>query len=738
MAEENAITTVFKADISQFSASTQQLNQYVRAVNSQFEAATAGMGKWSDNADGLRAKITQLNGVLEADKKKLADLTAQYKKMEDAGEGNSYQANQLKIAINKQIATIKKTEKQTDDYTQALKELDEAGVKTKKELDALTASQEKQGNSAGAVAGKLAKGLGIGMAAVGTAAVAAGKKMWDFANDVSASGDEIDKESQKLSISAESYQKLSYAMERSGADINDVSKGIKTITKEMADVENGVDGAGASFEKLGVSMKNADGSMKSTEQVLMDSIDALANMENETQRNALAQEIFGRSASELNPLLNSGGEAIKQLMQECEDYGMVMSDDAVLASASFQDALTKLNGTMSGVKNNLVGAMLPSLTLITDGFTDMMAGVDGGGEKMRQGMTDLVSRITEATPKLMEMVTTIAHAFLESAPSILKALADGIIEAVPTLIPVIVDVTSQLIQVLVELAPKLIEAVAQICSQLGATLSEQLPILIPIIIDGVMNLAGAILDNLDLIIDAAISIIMALADGLISALPQLIAKAPVIIDKLVQAFTQNMPKIIQAGIELTIKLAEGLVQAIPQLISALPEIIMSIVRGLLECIPELVKCGGELLKGLFKGLLNPKVIWENIKKLGNSILDGVKKFFGIKSPSKMFENQIGKNLALGIASGFDKEMPDVTRDMNAALKTLTPSLQVDPVLTPLGGGGGWIDRLADLMDARQGTVVNNYSFDYKFERVQTSRIALHQAQLETKRIVTGG
>ena len=71
MAEENTINTIFKADISQFSASTQQLNTYIKTVNSEFGVATASMGKWSDSTDGLQAKITQLNKTLEAEKLKL-------------------------------------------------------------------------------------------------------------------------------------------------------------------------------------------------------------------------------------------------------------------------------------------------------------------------------------------------------------------------------------------------------------------------------------------------------------------------------------------------------------------------------------------------------------------------------------------------------------------------------------------------------------------------------------------
>ena len=91
MADERTITTVFKADISNFSASTQQLNRYVAQVNAEFKDATASMGKWNDNADGLRAKINQLNGLYDAETKKLQALEAEYNELTDEQKKNTAQ-----------------------------------------------------------------------------------------------------------------------------------------------------------------------------------------------------------------------------------------------------------------------------------------------------------------------------------------------------------------------------------------------------------------------------------------------------------------------------------------------------------------------------------------------------------------------------------------------------------------------------------------------------------------------
>ena len=135
MAEnEREITTVFKADISNFTAATQQLNRDVALVNSEFKNATASMGKWSDNTDGLKAKLTQLNGTLDAEKKRLALLEAQYNDLKAAGKENTAEAQRLAIAINNQSAKVKTTQKQIDNYTSKLKELESTSDDTKESV----------------------------------------------------------------------------------------------------------------------------------------------------------------------------------------------------------------------------------------------------------------------------------------------------------------------------------------------------------------------------------------------------------------------------------------------------------------------------------------------------------------------------------------------------------------------------------------------------------------------------
>ena len=182
---------------------------------------------------------------------------------------------------------------------------------------------------------------------------------------------------------------------------------------------------------------------------------------------------------------------------------------------------------------------------------------------------------------------------------------------------------------------------------LAEGIASMLPDLIPLAIEAILNLVDTLINNIDLVIDAGIQLIIGLAEGLINALPILIEKIPILISKLVSALINNMPKLIEMGIQLVIQLAGGLIKAIPQLIVA----------------------GGQLLAGLFKGLLDPTTIWNAVKGLFNGIVGGIKSLFGIHSPSTVFKDEVGKNLALGLGEGFSDTMDGVTAEMQDAIPT---------------------------------------------------------------------
>ena len=165
---------------------------------------------------------------------------------------------------------------------------------------------EKDTKSIGAKVATVAKGVGVAAAAIGTAAVAAGGAFARSANEVAQYGDQVDKMSQKMGLSAEAYQKWDYVMKISGTEMSNMRTGLKTLTNKIDDAKNGSASAQEMFTKLGISMDDL-GKM-SREEVFAATISGFQGMADSTERAALANDLFGRSGQELAPLFNMSAE----------------------------------------------------------------------------------------------------------------------------------------------------------------------------------------------------------------------------------------------------------------------------------------------------------------------------------------------------------------------------------------------------------------------------------------------
>lgn len=750
----------------QFKQALSDINRELRVSASEMTLLAAQYDKGDKSAEALTARQKALQSQLEKQKSAVDTIAAALENAKESFGENDKRTLAWQESLNKAQAEVLKTEKAIEDIDKDLdtnaSELEDAADAAKtegKEVEKAGEKSEKAGKGMEAL-GKAAKAAGAALAATGAAAVAAGKKLFDMAADVAANGDEIDKESQKLGLSAEAYQELSYAMDMSGSSISDLSKGMLNITNAIADTQNGVEGADKAFAAYGITLKNSDGTMKTTEQVLLDSLDALAAMPDETQRAAAAQDIFGKSAKELAPLLNSGSDGIKGLMQEAKDYGMVMSDDAVKASADFNDSLTRLKGAANGAKTALVSDLLPGITDVANGLAELVSGQEGASESIEQGASEIIESLTGMLPQATELITSLAGVVLESAPEILRSLGAGVIGAIPELLPIALDVILQFAGFLMEMAPDLLQTGIDLLVTLASGISEALPELIPTAVGVILELVDTLTneDNLSKLLGAALDLIMALARGLLAALPKLIAKLPEIIDNICKFFTDNIDDIIEAGLELLSALLDDAPGIIKAVVSALPQIVDSIVGALTdpetlkliiqagfellvaicEAIPDIVvelgksiptiitgitdalkkgwenikSAGKDLLEGLWKGISEKATwLWNKVKEWAGGLLDGIKGVFGIHSPSTVMEDDVAKMMVYGMGGGFTKygdyavdAMQDLCREITDAAQLGLPELYGDFT-------GSLADDWSDLTGGYEGAgarVVNNY------------------------------
>jgi hypothetical protein len=211
---------------------------------------------------------------------------------------------------------------------------------------------------------KKAAAWATGTAAAITAATVA---VFKVADSVAAVGDEIDKQSQKLGISAQAYQEWDAILGHCGASMDSLKAGMKTLSKAIAD---GSADQVAAFQAVGLSLDEVQ--QMSTEDVFAAVITGLQGMEEGAERTNIATTLLGRSAQELGPLLNTSAEATEEMRQTVNDLGGVMSDEAVAASAQFKDALQDLETAAGWFKRELVANILPYVTAGMQGLTNAM------------------------------------------------------------------------------------------------------------------------------------------------------------------------------------------------------------------------------------------------------------------------------------------------------------------------------------------------------------------------------
>ena len=381
----------------------------------------------------------------------------------------------------------------------------------------------------------------------------------------------------------------------------------------------------------------------------------------------------------------------------------VMQKHMGIAGTTSKEAGRTIQGSVNAMKgawSNLLTGLGDESANIEDLVRNLMMTLVGNGTEDNLGVLGnvmpAVQRISEgvmnALPEILNGIIQMLPQFLDAGVNILNGLIQGIQQNMPQLMQATMQIVNTLLNTLIQNLPQILQMGIQVIVSLVQGLAQQLPTLIPQMVEAVITMVDTLIDNIDLIIDAGIELIIGLSEGLIEALPILIDKIPILIDKLVTAIVNNLPKIIEMGIKLTVKLAEGLIKAIPQLVAKIPDIINSLINGIKKNFSNMVNIGKDLLNKIKEGIVNgiSKIgdvgknivqgLWNGIKNAGNwikdkvksfakSILDGMKSALGIHSPSTVFRDQVGKNLALGVGEGFENEMREVSNEMQNAIPT---------------------------------------------------------------------
>lgn len=226
-------------------------------------------------------------------------------------------------------------------------------------------------------------------------------------------GDQISKMSRQLGTSAEDLSALGHAADLANVPLEGLQTGMRTLAARMLDASQGLAEAQRTFAQLGVSVKQADGSLRPLQEVLLEVSDRFATMQDATARAALAQEVFGRQGLALIPLLESGSAAIREQMQEAKALGIVWSTDAAKAAEEFNDNLTRLGKAFDGMKLAIGQALIPILNDLAERLVTLAKSKEFREwvESLAAGLSQLAKALMDELPGALKIAFVALRAF---------------------------------------------------------------------------------------------------------------------------------------------------------------------------------------------------------------------------------------------------------------------------------------------------------------------------------------
>ena len=309
---------------------------------------------------------------------------------------------------------------------------------------------------------------------------------------------------------------------------------------------------------------------------------------------------------------------------------------------------------VESIVDNLPEIINTLATAVPDIIRGILIAVLNQIPKLLEGVFEIVSAITESLPQI-----------IDSLVQMLPEIINGIVVALTVFLPKIVETGITLFTALIQDLPTIINSIV-----------EKLPEIIDSII-------GALLDALPLLIDCGVDLFLALIKNLPTIIMEIQECIPQIIEGIAKATIELFPRIVTVGMQLFMSLVEKLPDVITKLANRMPEIVTGLTNKLKDHIYKMVDIGKNLVEGIWDGIKNAKDwLIDNIFGWCDTVTDSIKDFFGIHSPSTLFRDDIGNNLALGIGEGFADTMSDVSRDMQNNIPT---AFDIDPSLNLVSG-----------------------------------------------------
>lgn len=710
----------YKAMASTYSESKQKHEALVNEYNSEkqkLEEIEKSLGKTSDEYKEQEKKVT--------------DLAQEVEKSTKAQDDNEKSMSKMRIEINNAETACNKTAKEIDKLGDETKEAGEDAKKGAKEFSSWKLVLADLVASGIKTAVKGLGELGKAMVNVGKQSLdfyanfeqleGGVKKIFgeDVAQDViensrnafKTAGMNANEYMETVTgFSASLIQSLGgdtkQASELADMAIRSMADNANTYGSDLSSIQNAFQGFAKQNYTMLDNLKLGYGGTKTEMERLISDASQMVDVQEE-----LGITVDGTDMSFANQV-----KAIQVIQRNMG----IMGTTAKEASGTIQGA----TGSMKSAWENLVGGMADenaNFQKLVEDFMGTLITEDGKGgiigtivPRIATVIQGIGTAMETLLPELMAMIVPVIETNLPLIVEAFGKISGSLMATLPEILPVFSNLMLQIVQTILSALPSVVTTGIQIIVSLINGIKDAIPQLIDMLPEVIEATVNTLINGLPDVIGAGMEILLAVIDGLVKALPRLIDYVPKIITTIVTVLINNLPKIIDTAVKILVSLIQGLSNTIPKLIAFVPKIIMSIVTTLVNNLPKIVQGGVQIMASLISGLgqmlgsllMKAKEIGstiinavsqipEQVISVGWNIVSGIwqgisdslgwiksmisgwvgnvvsfiKNLFGIHSPSKVMEDEVGVFLAQGIGVGFSDEMKNVSQEMAEAIPT---------------------------------------------------------------------
>lgn len=544
----NSALSAIDQQIKALGAGVQSTIKQMDAMGDSEELSAKKTDLLAKSIEANQQKLSLLQEKSAAAKERLAELARAFEEAQKSGD--SAAIDRAANAYNRQAGEVarlegqmRKTEGAIADATKGMNAGAEAAEKESTAMQQTGSQSDELASKISRMsaimttefAAKAAGAVVDAFKSIISGAIDAGKAILDITTTAGTYADTMLTLAEQTSVDPIDLQKWEYASQFIDTEVSTITGSLTKLTKNMASESAAT---GEAFAALGISVRDSTGNLRDSETVMWETIDALGNVENQTQRDALAMTIFGKSAQELNPLINAGSEAFRALGTEAENAGLILGGEALSNLGAVDDAMNRVNSSITGVQNAVAVAFAPAVTELANGANEvvqamigMVNGTEGSSEQFVAAIDNLVNTAIRLLNDMLPII-------LDTGVKIITSLVTGISNNIS----------------------KITQTITNVIKELLSTLAAHLPD----------------------ILSAGVDILIAIIDGIIQAIPQLVSNLPQIISAIVDGLAKLAPRLWEAGKNIIVGLWEGIKTSISWLWEKIKEALGSVFGWLLD------------------------------------------------------------------------------------------------------------------------------------------------------------